>query len=54
MEYQYQLAIGLTQKIFKYYYRNCVGFIEDIFLKGKSKLEEKLVKNEKKNTTTAT
>jgi hypothetical protein len=49
MEYQYQLAIGLTQKIFNYYYRNCIDFIKDIFPSKKSKLEEKLVKNEKKD-----
>ena len=49
MEYQYQLAIGLTQKIFNYYYKNCKGFIEGIFLKGKSKLEEKLRGNGEKD-----
>jgi hypothetical protein len=54
MNYQYQLAIGLTQKIFNYYYGNCVGFIKEIVQGKKSKLEEKLVKNENKNTTTAT
>lgn len=53
MKYQYQLAIGLTQKIFRYYYTNCKIFIEDIFPKGKSKLEEKLEKINEKNITTA-
>lgn len=42
MDYQYQLAIGLTQKIFNYYYKNCIYFIKDIFPSKKSKLEEKL------------
>jgi hypothetical protein len=48
MNYQYQLAIGLTGKIFNYYYKNCKGFIQDMFSIKKSKLEEKLRENEKK------
>jgi hypothetical protein len=54
MEYQYQLAIGLTQKIFKYYYKNCKGFIEDIYLKGKSKLEGKLRGKDEKDVIQST
>jgi hypothetical protein len=52
MEYQYQLALGLTRKIFNYYYKNCIGFIEDIFPNKKSKLEEKLRGNGEKDTIT--
>lgn len=49
MEYQYQLAIGLTKKIFNYYYKNCMYFIDGMFINKKGKLEEKLRGNDEKN-----
>lgn len=49
MNYQYQLAIGLTQKIVRHYYNNVKYFvkdIKDIFVKDNSKLES-LIKSNK-------
>jgi predicted solute-binding protein len=44
MKYQYQLAIGLTQKIVRHYYNNVKYLVKDVkdYVKDKSHLEKAL------------
>jgi hypothetical protein len=42
MNYQYQLFIGLTNKVFTHYYNNLKYFIKDILPKSNSDLEKKI------------